>query len=190
MAQIDRGNRWSVIAAGRSCEPERRLLGPVTLASRSPPTATRAGARAQRRPDSSPQGSPAPRRSRREKSVAVVRLRAHPTRLVAAPARSRHVWGRKQSIRTAAPDAFSSLQRYQRSLVLLTGKGELRDSNARPSARWEVNRNPAGWSLLDRLEAPDVAAALDRLRSDPSPLVRTLRYPSTLAATRSLRTWD
>jgi aminoglycoside phosphotransferase (APT) family kinase protein len=44
-----------------------------------------------------------------------------------------------------------------------------------------VGRKRAGWALLDRLDAPDVSAALDLLRSDPSPLIQALaRYPSTL----------
>jgi aminoglycoside phosphotransferase (APT) family kinase protein len=53
-----------------------------------------------------------------------------------------------------------------------------REATTRP--QW-VNKKRAGWALLDRLDAPDVAPALDQLRSDPSPLVQALaRYSSTL----------
>jgi hypothetical protein len=48
------------------------------------------------------------------------------------------------------------------------------------SQRW-VSRQVAGWSLVDRLDAPDVATALDQLRADPTPLMNALaRYPPTL----------
>jgi len=44
-----------------------------------------------------------------------------------------------------------------------------------------VDMQATGWTLLDRLESTEVAAALGELRVDPTPLVNALaRYPSTL----------
>jgi Ser/Thr protein kinase RdoA (MazF antagonist) len=44
-----------------------------------------------------------------------------------------------------------------------------------------VSRKKAGWALLDRLAAPDVAGALQQFHNDPTPLTHALaRYPATL----------
>jgi hypothetical protein len=44
-----------------------------------------------------------------------------------------------------------------------------------------IDMQRTGWTLLDRLEAPDVATGLAKLHADPTRLVKALaRYPSTL----------
>ena len=49
------------------------------------------------------------------------------------------------------------------------------------TAPWFIDMQRTGWSLLDRLEASDVASALGELHADPTPLANALaRYPSTL----------